>query len=113
MLRDLAREPLDLVPVNARDAVDAGLWTSAAPVRCMLADRIEDKLPHVRAPTMVVRGGRDPIVPRDWAQQVARLVPGGRLVEIPAAAHAVNFNAPAALARVVTRFLDGRSRATA
>ncbi|MDQ3880940.1 MAG: alpha/beta hydrolase, partial [Chloroflexota bacterium] len=68
------------------------------------------KLPCVRVPTLVVRGGRDPIVPQAWAEEVARLLPRGRLVVIPGAAHAVNHDAPAALARVVLPFLTERHR---
>jgi pimeloyl-ACP methyl ester carboxylesterase len=48
----------------------------------LLTDRIEDRMPRLRAKTLVMRGDRDPIVPRSWAQQVAELAPDGRYVEV-------------------------------
>ena len=45
--------------------------------RYALEDRIEKKLSHVHVPSLVVRGGRDPIVPQHWAEEVARLLPMG------------------------------------
>jgi pimeloyl-ACP methyl ester carboxylesterase len=48
----------------------------------LLADRIEDRMPAVRARTLVLRGDHDPIVPRDWAREVARLAPDGRFEEV-------------------------------
>ncbi|MEO6943274.1 MAG: alpha/beta hydrolase [Lacisediminihabitans sp.] len=41
----------------------------------LLDDHIEERLPMVRAKTLVVRGHRDPIVPREWAKRVASLIP--------------------------------------
>jgi pimeloyl-ACP methyl ester carboxylesterase len=74
-------------------------------LRHALRDRIEEKLPHLRQPALVVRGSRDPIVPRHWAEEVARLLPCGRLVVIPGAAHKLNYGASRQLARVVRPFL--------
>ena len=34
-----------------------------------LADRIEDKMPGVVAPTLIVRGERDPLVPERWVRK--------------------------------------------
>ncbi|MCU1414345.1 MAG: putative hydrolase [Microbacteriaceae bacterium] len=48
----------------------------------LLADRIEDRMPRVRAKTLVMRGDRDPIVPRAWAQRVADLAVDGRYAEV-------------------------------
>jgi 2-hydroxy-6-oxonona-2,4-dienedioate hydrolase len=73
-----------------------------------IADRIEDKLPHVEAPTLVVRGELDPIVPQDWAADIARRLRRSRLAVVPGAAHTVNYMAPDALADLVRAFLrDG------
>jgi hypothetical protein len=33
-------------------------------MQLVLADKIEEKLPYVQAPTLVVRGGNDPLVPQ-------------------------------------------------
>jgi pimeloyl-ACP methyl ester carboxylesterase len=52
-----------------------------------------------------VRGQHDPICRADWAAEVARLLPDGRLAEIPGVAHTLAFTAPAQLAAVTRRFL--------
>lgn len=72
-----------------------------------LRDRIEDNLLAVGAPALVVRGARDPIVSQRCAELATEMLPRGRLVVVPGAAHALNYNAPLELARVVQAFLDG------
>lgn len=75
-----------------------------------LADRIEEKLPRVQIPTLVVRGEYDPIAPQRWADEAARLLPWGQLVVIRGVGHTVNYSAPEKLVRVVRPFLsDGRA----
>ena len=104
---DLTREPPALWAVQAVDySLHVGKSGFAAFAE-MLSDPIERKLSHVRAPTLVVRGARDPIVPRAWAQQVVATLPRARLAEVAGAAHAVNYSAPDALARLTLEFLAG------
>ena len=104
-LRDVPREPMSMAPVIARDWLRTGPVWMLRGLAAMLADPIEELLPRVTAPTLVVRGERDAIVPSGWAQEAARLLPYGRLVEIPGAVHAVTFDAPEALAALVSAFL--------
>lgn len=85
-------------------------WRALQTLRYALRDRIEDKLPHVRAPALVVHGTRDPIAPRPWAEQVASLLPQGQLVELPGAGHIPNYARPEELARAVLPFLRGGAR---
>ena len=106
LLRDAPREPPSLLPLAIRDYLTTGLRRGLRTLRFAIQDRIEDKLPHVRVPTLVVGGERDPVVPRGWVEEVARLLPRGRAVLIPGAAHAVNYNAPQELAHVVRMFMD-------
>jgi pimeloyl-ACP methyl ester carboxylesterase len=101
---DSPREPLSLVPHVARD------WLRAGPVRILgtlreaLRARIEDKLPAVRVPVLIVNGERDPVSPPAWGERLARLTgsgvdgAGARCVVVPGAAHAVPFSHPEALA---------------
>lgn len=100
------REPPGLTRVLVRDYRDAGLRRAIESIRYnLLGDRIEEKLPHVRAPTLVVRGERDSIVPQRWAEEATRLLPCGRLVVIPGVAHTINYSAPREFARVIRAFL--------
>ncbi len=72
--------------VNAIVATDyfvrCGVPYFLAQSRHLLSDRIEERMPHIRAKTLVLRGDHDPIVPRDWAREVARLARDGRFEEV-------------------------------
>jgi 2-hydroxy-6-oxonona-2,4-dienedioate hydrolase len=78
--------------------------------RYALEDRIEEKLPQVRIPALVVRGSRDPIVPQRWAEEASHLLPMGRLIVIPGAPHTAVYDAPLELTRVVLPFLSDEQR---
>ena len=69
------------------DYRDAGLRRVLTTYRLALRDRVEDKLPGVVAPTLVVRGPDDPIVSQAWAETVAGLLPAGQLVVTAAGTH--------------------------
>jgi pimeloyl-ACP methyl ester carboxylesterase len=104
-LRNMPSERLSQLPISLRDYRHCGVRRFLRTFQYALQDHIETKLPHLRAPTLVVRGSRDPIVPQDWAEEATRLLPRGQLVVIPGAAHTVNYNAPGPLARAVRSYL--------
>jgi 2-hydroxy-6-oxonona-2,4-dienedioate hydrolase len=104
---DWPGERPSLALAHLQDYARAGLRRTLHTFRHALADRIEDKLPLVQCPTLVVRGERDPIVPQRWAEEAARLLPRGRLLVIPGGPHCVNYSTPRAFARVVRTFLRG------
>lgn len=106
LLSDVACEPPSLLAVEGLDLLRVGVGRSWRTLRYALNDPIEERLPAVRVPALVARGSRDRISPRPWAEEVARLLPRGRLVVIPAA-HAANYSAPAELIREIKPFLDG------
>jgi pimeloyl-ACP methyl ester carboxylesterase len=70
---------------------------------------ITDWLPHIAAPTLVIAGDRDPIVPPGQARLIAAEVPGAELVMLPGAGHALFAERPAAYQHA----LDSWLRATA
>lgn len=107
------REPSGMTGIMIRDYRHAGLARVIRTFRMSLEDRLEGKLPHVRAPMLVVRGSRDVIVTQAWAEEVARLLPRGRLVVIPGVMHTINFYQPLELTRVVLPFLDETPAAAA
>ena len=108
-LRDMPREPLSLLGIELRDYLAAGTRRGWHTFRYALEDRVEENLLRLRAPALVVRGSRDPICPQRWAEEMVRLLPEGRLVILPGAAHAANFSAPAELVGVIREFLgEGR-----
>ncbi len=95
------RNGIRLLLTLLRDYWDCGPRRALQLFRYSLADPIDEKLPHIGAPAVVVRGSRDPIVPQIWAQEAANLLPAGRLAVVAGAAHTINFGAPLELARVV------------
>src|SRR5215216_4053296 len=104
--RNMPGERPGQVPLIVADYADAGVGRVLRTFGRALTDRIEDKLALVQAPTLVVRGAHDPIVPQAWAEEVTRLLPRGRLAVIPGP-HTLNFAAPSALAELVRSFLGG------
>jgi len=103
--RNARHEPRSLGWLSFKDYAAAGLRRAWATMKLVLADRIEEKLPYVQAPTLVVRGSNDPLVPQRWAEEVTRLLPHGTLRVIPGATHTINYSAPAEFVRVMQPFL--------
>ncbi len=97
-LRVAPREPWRLWPVVAAEYLRAGLRTSWRLFASALRDRPEDALRRIAVPVVVMRGARDPIVGGAWAALLSRAARRGRLVEVPAGAHALPFDAPEAVA---------------
>jgi pimeloyl-ACP methyl ester carboxylesterase len=104
-LRNSVRESVRMFPLNVADYRDCGTRGVIFAFRESLRDRIEDRLPAVGAPSLVVRGERDALVPGPWAEEVTRLIPDARLVTVPGSPHMIPFRAPGALAALVTEFL--------
>lgn len=71
----------------------------------MRRHRIEDRLPEVSVPVLVVVGSRDTITPPDWCEGVARAAPRGRLAIVPGAAHQMISANALELSRVARAFL--------
>jgi pimeloyl-ACP methyl ester carboxylesterase len=105
-LRDVRHEDLRQAGVILRDVRDAGPRRVLATLRHAVDDRIETKLPGVAVPTLVTRGGVEPIVPPRWAAEAAALLPRGELAVLPGSPHNSNYTAADALAAVTEDFLD-------
>ena len=115
LLRVLAGLPREWPSVwfeHLRDLVLAGPLRIGATLRRGWAHRIEGVLPEVRAPAVVVRGSRDPLVSRAWARQAAAIMPNARALEIRGAARAIGQSAPEALARIVEEHVAAITAAT-
>jgi 4,5:9,10-diseco-3-hydroxy-5,9,17-trioxoandrosta-1(10),2-diene-4-oate hydrolase len=62
---------------------------------------LEAVLGSISAPTTVVVGADDRLVPPAAAEAVARMIAGAELVEVPAAGHLLPLTAPLALAQIL------------
>jgi 2-hydroxy-6-oxonona-2,4-dienedioate hydrolase len=104
-LRESAREPAPLVALATREGASRSLGPLLTAARSALSDRIEERLPLIEQPAVVVYGDQDGFVSREWAEQVAALLPDGRLVVVPGEPHAVHYTQPALVAGIVGELL--------
>ena len=104
-LRDSTQEPAGLVTLAVRDTAHRGMAGLHATARSALADRMEERLPHVHQRTVVVHGDNDRFISRGWAEEVAGLLPHGSLLVVPDASHAVPFTHPTLVAGVIEQLI--------
>ena len=76
----------------------------------MVGHRLEEALPRVSCPVVLIRGERDPIVPADWLQRLAAVNPRVRIIEVPGVPHVLMHSRPAETARAL---LTGNPHAAA
>lgn len=98
--------PPGMDAIASSDYEKCGLVRALKTFEFSLRDRPEDKLGHIRAPMLVVRGALDPIARQDWVEQVTDGLPDGRLIVIPAVAHTLVFTSPVELTGASRPFLD-------
>ena len=67
--------------------------------------KLEPRLRRVTAPTLIVWGKQDGLVPLAYAEKWKQLVKGSRVHVIDACGHLPSLEKPAELADVVTSFL--------
>jgi pimeloyl-ACP methyl ester carboxylesterase len=109
-LRDIPREQASLWRIWIPDFLLSGPKRALKTLMYLLRDPQESRLPSVRQPMVCVAGERDPVCPPAWVRRFADLVPDGRCIVIPNAAHAMNYSAPDAVGRVIIEVLEGGSR---
>src|SRR5437763_528984 len=95
--------PPSLDPVTWGEYKMAGYLRVLRTFQYSLDDHIEEQLPHMRQPTLIVCGEHDPICRTDWARQLASLLPRGEYAEIPGVAHTLCYTAPAQLAEITRK----------
>ena len=106
LLLDAAREPPSLSAIVVRDYVSTGPLRVARAARSAVGDALERAVARMACPLLVVRGERDPLCPQDWAEELVRVAPTGRLAVIGGAAHAAHYSHPRELAALVRGFLQ-------
>jgi len=117
VVRDLPNEPFSLALLVARDYLRAGPHRIFTTLDFAIADRIEEKLPSLTMPVLVVCGAHDPVVTVRWASEVGRLVgierpgsAGGAMQCVGDAAHALPYDDPWTFAAIIAQFAgDARS----
>jgi pimeloyl-ACP methyl ester carboxylesterase len=69
-------------------------------------DRDRPALGAVRAPTLILRGEKSPLLTHAGARELQRAIAGARLVEVPGAGHHVQMERPAECLREIGAFLE-------
>lgn len=101
LLVDITRESIRSNLIVASDYfLRCGIPYFFAQFTHLLSDHIEDRLPAIAVPTLVLRGDSDPIVPRSWARTVAELLPHGSYAEV-AGPHIVMHSDPVRIAELI------------
>ena len=93
------RHPIDPAGYQAQLAIGLGLLSEAA--------SFEHKLGAVTAPTLVLFGEHDAVVPPGNAELLASKMPNARIEILPNAGHVFPFETPAAANRAIIDFLLG------
>jgi pimeloyl-ACP methyl ester carboxylesterase len=105
-LCDLAYEPDVIVRLMAYGSIHATPWRILRTLQHALDDQCETVYPAIQAPTLVVRGERDPVSSQRWAERVASMPARRRpLYLLSGRTHSVNVNAPRALLGAILPFL--------
>ncbi len=66
-----------------------------------------DRLHRIKAPTLVLTGTEDNIVPPKYSEQIASLIPNAKLVRIEGGSHALNIEMRSRFNKEVLDFLQG------
>jgi len=104
-LHAVAGDDPPLRVLNIAEYSCASLVRAAGTLHGAVVEPIERTLPHVGAPTLVIRGDQDELSSLEWAGGLAGLLPDGRLARLPGLGHDVFYRAPEAVAVVAAPFL--------
>jgi pimeloyl-ACP methyl ester carboxylesterase len=104
MAVDGLREPPSMVPIAVRDYLRFGVLQGVSLFRAMMRYPLLERLPDLVVPTLVVAGGRDPLVNIDRVHVLSAL-PHVQAVKVPGA-HALNHSAPELIASLVDAHLN-------
>jgi pimeloyl-ACP methyl ester carboxylesterase len=101
----LAADTLGETPsINAivlTDYLRCGIPWYLTQLRHMLEYRLEDRVPELAVPLLVVRGSRDPIAGLGWCRRLRDAARIGHLVQIPGSFHVAQHSAPKAVASAI------------
>ncbi len=95
------------LPVIWGDVLAAGPFNVLAGLLHVLRDDVRPLLPGIQAPTLIVWGQRDSVIPVADGREMRALIPGSRLLVLPGAYHNAMVDRSKAFNTAVLGFLDG------
>ncbi|MBP3035097.1 alpha/beta hydrolase [Arthrobacter sp. zg-ZUI100] len=108
LAQDCLREPPVVNWMLLTDYLRAGPRWYLRTMPKMVGHRLEERIGRVTPPVTLVRGGRDPIVPARWVQELAAARPGAVAVELPGQPHVCMFTRPVETAALLEEAASGR-----
>ena len=106
LARDVFSESVSSNWIVLTDYLRSGIRWYLTELPAMLSYRIEQTLPNVDVPVVVLRGAQDPVAPEGWARALARRSPGARVVSIPGSGHVVQHTATSAVAAEIEQLAE-------
>ena len=106
LIQALRSTPPDFVPMLARDAFRAGPRTLGFATYQLLSADWTAKLGQIRAPTLVICGEQDTVVPVACGRDLAGTIANARLAIMPGCGHSPMWDTPSAFNDLVLRFLS-------
>jgi pimeloyl-ACP methyl ester carboxylesterase len=91
------------------DTLRAGPLTMVRATRSLFAEDVSDELRGVHAPTLLVWGERDALVPPSLAPLLQDRLADARIVLLPGAGHVPQYDRPHQFNAATLAFLAGRS----
>ena len=95
------------LPVLVRDTLYAGPLTLLRTTRDLLAEDVSEDLHRVGASTLLVWGGRDPLIPPSIGDVMRAEIPNSRLLVFEGTGHNPMFDRPEAFNAALLAFLAG------
>ena len=76
-------------------------------VEAVMGHKTTDRLHTIQAPTLVITGDADRLIPAANSDVLAQNIPGAKLIKVPGGSHGFNFETPDVFNRAVLDFLGG------
>lgn len=111
LLVDGFAERPGMLLIAATDYPRVGLGAMLRGLRRAARRRDQPNLDAVEQRTLIIRGGRDPLVSAGWARTLERSLPSASVVTLPTAPHGLPYSAVAEFVAVVHDFVDEVGRA--
>jgi pimeloyl-ACP methyl ester carboxylesterase len=100
------------LPLLALDSLRAGPLTILRAARRLLADDVKEELQAIIAPTLMVWGARDPLVPPSLGPLMQANLPHASMLVLPGAGHVPQYDRPYQFNEAVLAFLAGQAIGT-
>ena len=98
---DTLGEPPTVNAIVFTDYLRCGVPWYLTQLRHMLAYPLEDRVPSLTMPLLLIRGGADPIAGLEWCRRLRGSAPRAELVVIPGHHHVAQHSAPKAVASAI------------